>query len=302
MYDVIIVGGGTAGLSAAIYTSRAGKSTLLFEKQNCGGQIVNSPEVENYPGIGHISGSDFSYALYEQAKKFGTDMKFEEVDSIGVGDGMKLVSTKKGAFRARSVIIASGAQRRRLGLHNEVEFVGKGISYCATCDGPFFRGKTVAVVGGGNTALDDALYLSEICETVYLIHRRNEFRGNSSTLEKLSQKQNVRIVLNSVVTAVHGTVSVNAITVGSTVGAPDKEIKLNGVFVAIGSDPDTKPFADIIKVDPDGYFDSPESCVTSTPGIFVAGDCRRKKVRQLATAAADGVVAATAAVEYLEKF
>lgn len=303
MYDIIIIGGGPAGLSAAIYSARAGKSTLLIEKNVCGGQIVNSPKVENYPGIPNVSGYELSAALYEQAKSFGCEMHFDEVLEIRTSGRVKYVRTSQREYEAAAVIVATGAVSRRLGIDREAELIGRGVSYCATCDGSFFRGKSVAVVGGGNTALDDALYLSELCKEVILIHRRDEFRGNPLTLEKLRSRENVKIMTGYVVTALGGSPRLEYIDIAPTKGDGNtvKTIPVNGIFVAVGTVPDTKNFSELIDSDEAGYFLANESCITNLPGVFVAGDCRAKEVRQLATAASDGVVAALAAIAYIAK-
>lgn len=303
MYDIVIVGGGTAGLSAAVYASRAGKKVLLLEKKACGGQILNSPRIENYPAIRQISGFDFATALYEQAKAFGTDMKFEEVDSLGTGDRVKIVATRSAAYKTKTVILACGASARKLELSGEEKFIGHGVSYCAECDGAFFKGKTVAVAGGGDTALDEAALLSEICLRVYLIHRRSTFRGNPRTLEKLRQKGNVEIITNTVVSGLYGDRALKSIRL-SDAGSTEilRDLAVEGLFVAIGQVPDTKAFRDFVQTDEAGYFEAGEDCETNVPGIFAAGDCRHKRIRQLSTAASDGVTAALGAIEYIRLF
>mgnify|MGYP004502909449 FL=1 len=306
MYDIIIVGAGTAGLSAAIYGVRAGKSVLVLEQKSYGGQIVNSPEVENYPGIAKISGFAFAQNLYDQAIGLGAEYKQEKVIRIESCDGqIKAVFVKnhdgtEKQYEARSVILATGAKNRPLGVEREEALVGAGVSYCATCDGMFFRGREVAVVGGGNTALEDALFLSGYCSKVYVIHRREEFRGEDKLVRSLQEKENVVFVLNSVVAGLIGTTMLTALKIRNVKTKEEEEFPVAGVFVAIGQMPDNEAFADYVALDDKGYIKASEDCKTNTPGIYTAGDCRTKTVRQLATAAADGAVAALAACEYIE--
>ncbi len=300
MTDVIIVGAGTAGLTAAIYALRAGRSALLFEQTAYGGQIINTPDIENYPGIAHISGFDFATGLYEQAAAFGAELKYEKVLAVEDLGGYKRVTTSGGTYEAKAVILATGAKNRPMGLDRETELVGKGVSYCATCDGMFFRGKTVAVFGGGNTALEDALYLADICEKVYLIHRRDAFRGDAKDVEALRAKANVEFVLNANVTALIGEPKLSAIEVTDKNSGKTRTIEVSGLFVAIGQIPDNAAFAEIAALDEKGYIAAGEDCLTKTPGVFTAGDCRTKEVRQLTTAAADGAAAAHAAIAYLQ--
>lgn len=307
MYDIIIVGAGTAGLSAAIYGVRAGKSVLVLEQKAFGGQIVNSPEVENYPGIAQISGFEFAKNLYEQAINLGAEYKQEKVFRIGEAQqgAAKCVYTKSGAageevcYETKTVILATGAKNRPLGVEREQELIGAGVSYCATCDGMFFRERDVAVVGGGNTALEDALFLSNYCHKVYVIHRRDALRGEGRLEDALHQKENVEFIWNSVVTELLGEPMLTALKIQDVVTKQFRELAVSGVFIAIGQMPDNEPFADYVKLDAKGYIQAAEDCNTETPGIYVAGDCRTKSVRQLATAAADGAVAALAACEYI---
>ena len=299
-YDILIVGGGTAGMTAGIYGARAGKKVLVLEELICGGQIVNAAEVENYPGIPKVSGADFSAALFEQASSAGAEFDFRSADAIRREEDHFLVETPDGPLTAKTVILATGAKNRPLGVEREEALTGRGVSYCATCDGAFYRGKTVAVVGGGNTALDDALVLSELAAKVYLIHRRDEFRGEKGTLELIESKENVTVLRSSVVTALQGEKKLSGITVKDLKTGSEEELPVDGLFVAVGQMPQNDRFSDLVELE-NGYIKAGEDCRTSCPGIFAAGDCRTKAVRQLATAAGDGAVAALAALEYLQK-
>ncbi|MBR6173494.1 MAG: thioredoxin-disulfide reductase [Eubacterium sp.] len=300
MADVIIIGAGPAGLSAAIYVQRAGKTALVLEAFTYGGQIVNTPEVENYPGIAKISGFDFATALYEQATALGAEIVFDRAETLETDGEMKKVTTTGGVeYKARAVILATGAKNRHLGIGREEELTGRGVSYCATCDGAFFKGKPVAVNGGGNTALEDALFLSNYCSKVTIIHRREGFRGEPAILETLRNKENVEFVLNATVTALIGEPKLSAVEVTDKLSGEKKEIPVDGLFIAIGQEPDNRAFADLVELDGAGYIAAGEDCRTKTPGIFTAGDCRTKTVRQLTTAASDGAVAALAACQYL---
>ncbi len=300
MYDLIIIGAGTAGLSAAVYGCRAGKKVLVLEENYYGGQIVNTPHIENYPGIKQISGFDFAKALYDQAVELGADIIFQKVQFVKNTETGKIVVTNEEEYPCKSIILATGAKHRTLGLEKERELTGKGISYCATCDGAFFRGKTVAVFGGGNTALTDALYLAEGCKTVYLIHRRNEYRAEAGIQEKIKQKENIIPILESKVVGLTGDESLTGIVIEHVTTKDQKEISVDGLFIAIGYAPDNKRFEDMVTLDDYGYIVAGEDCKTSMGGVFAAGDCRTKQVRQLTTAAADGAVAALAACEYMD--
>ncbi len=300
MHDIVIVGAGVAGLSAAIYGLRAGKSVLLFEEKTYGGQIINTPEIENYPGIKKVSGFEFATNLYEQATELGAEVKYEKVLGVIDNSDKKIVKTDSGEYETKAVILATGAKNRPLGIDREQELIGAGVSYCATCDGAFFRGKDVAVVGGGNTALEDAQFLSNYCNKVYVIHRRDSFRGETKHVDVLKSKPNVEFVLDSNVTKLIGEERLEAIEVSNKKTGDKQEISVAGVFVAIGQMPDNEAFDELVATDDYGYIEAGEDCKTGTEGIYVAGDCRTKTVRQLTTAAADGAVAALAACEYLQ--
>ncbi len=301
MYDVIVIGAGTAGMTAGIYARRAGKTVLIIEEKNYGGQIINTPEVENYPGISKVSGFTFANNLYNQTRELGAEFKFEEVIKIQNNSGYKVVVTNKTKYQGKTVIIATGAKNRPLGVNNEDKLTGAGVSYCATCDGAFFRGKDVAVVGGGNTALEDALFLSDYCNLVYVVHRRNEFRGEKGLTDILKEKGNVKFVFDSVVRSIKGEQSVEGLEILNVKKNTLSEIKVQGAFIAIGQMPDNEKFSDMVELDGKGYIKADETCTTNTEGVFVAGDCRTKQVRQLTTAASDGAVAALAACSYINK-
>ena len=298
MAKIIIVGAGPAGLTAAIYARRAAKEVLVLEAMSYGGQIINTPDIENYPVEAHISGFDFATKLYKQAKDLGAEIRFEKVVEIRDEGRVKKVVTPKHEYEAQAVILATGSENRKLGVANEEKLVGRGVSYCATCDGAFYKGKTVAVVGGGNTALEDALYLSDLCEKVYLIHRRDAFRGEEANSARLSERKNVEFVLNSTVAELLFDKKLEGVVVKNKDGS-EKTLSVSGLFVAVGRVPENQNFASLVELDEAGYAVSGENCRTKTPGVFVAGDNRRKEVRQLVTAAADGAVAATEAVKYL---
>ncbi|MBQ9684978.1 MAG: FAD-dependent oxidoreductase [Oscillospiraceae bacterium] len=299
LYDIIIIGGGPAGLTAATYARRAGKSVLVIEKNAFGGQITWSPRVENFPGFVSISGTELGDKLLEQAMEQGAEVELEEVTAMREADGVKTVVCESGAaFQGRALIVAVGARPRMLGLAREEALVGSGVCYCAVCDGAFYKGQDVAVNGGGNSALQDALLLSETCRKVYLIHRRDSFRGEQKLVEALEKKENVEFVLGATVTELLGDGELTGIAV--TQNGQRREISLGGLFVAIGHAPDNGTYADFMELDRAGYAAAGEDCRTRTPGVFVAGDCRTKSVRQLTTAVADGAVAALAACDWLD--
>lgn len=301
MYDLIIIGAGTAGMTAAIYGRRAAKTVLLLEEKVYGGQILSAVKVENYPGILQISGYDFAENLHQQALALGAEFRYEKAEKIQDMGKEKEVITSRNRYRAGAVILATGAKNRHLGVDREEELTGKGVSYCATCDGAFYRRKETAVVGGGNTALEDAGFLSGYCKTVYVIHRRKEFRGEARLLEALQKKENVRFLVDSQVVALEGEDRLSAVIVQKTDTEETRRLPVEGLFIAVGQAPDHQAFSDLVDLDGYGYIQAAEDCRTRTPGIFAAGDGRTKEVRQLATAAADGAAAALAACGYLEE-
>ncbi len=298
-YDIVIVGAGTAGLTAAVYALRAGKSVLVTEGEAFGGQITSSPRVENYPGIASISGNEFADSLVSQAIALGADVEFEKVEKI-IDGTQKTVITDSNSYSCKCVIIATGAKHRPLGIDREEEFSGMGVSYCAVCDGAFYKGREVAVVGGGDSALQSAIFLSAYCSKVTLIHRRNEFRGEKALVDTLNSKDNVSMLLESEVAELVGDAELKAVKV-KTGSGEIKELPVSGLFVAVGQMPDNKAFADVVNLDGSGYIIADEDCETGAAGIYTAGDCRTKQVRQLTTAAADGAVAALAACKYIDR-
>ena len=298
VYDIIIIGGGPAGLTAALYAKRANKSALIIEKATYGGQITFSPKVENIPGFTAVSGNEFAEKLVEQVVEQGAELEFCEVLSIEDGD-VKTVRTDGGDFQAKAVVIATGAKHRRLNLEGEEKFIGDGISFCAVCDGAFYKDKTVGVVGGGNSALQEAILLSDLCKKVYVIQNLDRLTGESKLCEQLYAKTNVEIMLSSVVTAYVGDAQFEGVVVLSTAGE-ERKIDLDGLFVAIGLIPQNSAFKNVLSLNDYGYAVAGEDCLTVSKGVFVAGDCRTKKIRQVATAMADGAVAALAACDYVD--
>lgn len=300
MYDIIVIGGGPAGLTAALYARRASKTVLVIEKETFGGQITHSPKVENIPGFLSLSGNEFAEKLVEQVMAQGAEIECAEVAGVSVGEGgVKTVSTDSGDFEAYAVIIATGARHRLLGLEREEQFIGEGISFCAVCDGAFYEGKTVAVIGGGNSALQEALMLSELAKKVYLVQNLDFLTGEKRLAENVYAKENIEVILGTVVDKLLGDAAFEGITMKKADGACS-DLALDGMFIAIGLVPQNEPFADLIALDERGYAKVSEDARTDKEGIFVAGDCRTKKIRQVATAAADGAVAALAACDYVE--
>ena len=300
MYDIIIIGGGPAGLTAAVYARRAGKSVLVLEKAALGGQITWSPKVENFPSVVSISGTELGDRMAEQALAQGAEVEVEEVVGIDDCGEYRRVRCDFGAeYEGRAIIIATGAKPRMLGVEREEELVGAGVGYCAVCDGAFFKGMPVAVNGGGNSALQDAMLLSETCSRVYLIHRRDSFRGEERLVEALREKGNVEFVLGARITKLLGEDELHGVVVEQD--GREREIAVDGLFVAIGHEPDVGTFSSLIELDERGYAAAGEDCLTRSEGVFVAGDCRAKRVHQLTTAVADGAVAALAACAWLDR-
>lgn len=293
MNDIIIIGAGPAGMTSAIYAKRAGYNPLVLEKNTYGGQIINSSEVANYPGIKKIDGYTFATKIYEQLKELEIEVKHEEVINIKKNDKTINVITNKNEYECKSVIIATGLTKRKLNIENEEKLIGKGISYCATCDGAFFKGDDVAVVGGGNTALEDAIFLSNYCKHVYLINRTENFKAEKSLLDSFKQKNNTEIITSANIKKLVGTEKLEKIELDN-----GKILNISGLFIAIGQIPNCN--FDIIEKE-NGFIKSNEECTTNIPGIFVAGDIRNKSVRQIVTSVSDGAVAAINAVKYIEK-
>ena len=300
MYDIIIVGAGPAGLTAALYALRANKKVLIFEAKAVGGQILYATNVENYPGIEKISGEEYSKNLYNQVKNLGAEFKYETVIRI---DENRVVYTNNPendiTYEAKAVIIATGVENRKLNIEGEKDYLGKGVSYCATCDGPFFKNKEVAIVGGGNTALEDAVYLSGIAKKVYLIHRRDSFRGEDMYLKELKKTPNVEFILNSNVTKINGKDNLESLEITNT-NEEVSTLKVDGLFVAVGQSPRNEIFNNVVDIDERGYIISEDGVHTKTEHIYVAGDAREKDLRQLTTAVSDGSIAATVAIREMK--
>ncbi len=300
MYDIIVIGAGPAGLTAALYALRADKSVLILEKGTFGGQITYSPQIENYPGFAQMSGNEFAEKLIDQVLSQGAELEMENAIAIRDNGATKTVVTEDGEHEAKAVIIATGVKHRHIGLPNENELVGAGVSYCAVCDGAFFKGQTVAVLGGGNSALQEAVLLSEGCEKVYVVQNLDYFTGEARLVEKLKTKANVEFIMGTVISALNGEKELESITLRREADGSETELRVNGLFVAIGLVPENDAFSEIAGLNEWGYINSDESCITKTAGVFVAGDCRQKQIRQITTATADGSVAALAACRYID--
>lgn len=297
-YDVAIIGGGPAGLTAGIYASRAGLKTVLFEKMTFGGQSSYTNEIENFPGFGTISGFELASKMHEQAKKCGVEFLMQEVVSISAENEEKIIKTKKLEYIAKVIIIATGASPRFLELENEQKFIGAGVSYCATCDGAFFKNKVVSVVGGGNTALGDALYLANFASTVNLIHRRDEFRGNKILAEKVKNNSKIKIFYDNTISKIQGSEKLESLEIKNTKTNDLETINTDGLFVAVGQKPINALLSGIDQ-DEKGYVITNEKMETNIKGIFVVGDVRKKELRQIVTACADGAIAGENAGIYI---
>jgi thioredoxin reductase (NADPH) len=301
MKDIIIIGAGPAGMTAALYALRADKSVLLLEKENFGGQITFSPRLENYPTIMEISGSEFANLLLEQVIAHGAEIELAEATEIKDMGDYKTVCTEYGDFDGKTVIIATGSKHRHLGLEGEEELIGSGISFCAVCDGSFFADKCVAVIGGGNTALQEAVMLSDICKKVTVIQNLSFMTGEKRLLSILESKPNVEMIFNTVVSGLESSNGeLCAINIKNTESNEERRFELDGMFVAIGQAPENEAFRSISALNEYGYIIADENCLTDTAGVFVAGDCRTKRVRQVTTASADGAIAALAACRYID--
>ena len=302
MYDIIIVGGGPAGLTAAIYGLRAGKSVLVIEKNGFGGQIAFSPKVENIPGTKVISGAEFADHLTEQVMNLGADVELENVIAVEPGETVTVRTEEGSAFEGKTAILAVGVKHRMLGLPGEEELIGNGISFCAVCDGAFYAGQDVAMIGGGNSALQEALLLAEVCRSVTIVQNLAFFTGEQKLADALSQKDNVKVLFSTVVSEYETeNGKLTGLKLHNEESGEESEIRVDGAFLAVGLMPENEPFAALENLNAWGYFDTDESCTTQTAGIFVAGDCRSKRIRQVVTASADGAIAAMAACHYIDR-
>lgn len=301
MYDTIIIGGGPAGLTAAIYSARARLNTLLVEKTFPGGLMMISEYIENYPGFaGGVSGPDLCNAMRDQVDKFGAAIQLSEINSVDLTGLDKIVRTSAGELRAKTIILALGAKHRRLGVPGESEFQGRGVSYCATCDGPFFKGKKLAVIGGGDTAVEDSCYLTRFADDVTIIHRRDKFRAAKMLQERALSNPRIKVMWDSVVEEINGNPVVNQLMVKNLKTNKLSNLAIDGVFVLIGQDPDTMFIKDQVKLDEFGYIPTDSEMRTNLPGVYAAGDVRQKSFRQIVTACADGAIAANSAEKYIE--
>lgn len=304
MVDLIIIGGGPAGLSASIYALRAKKSVLLIERMGLGGQVAMTTTIENYPGFELITGVELAEKMYSQAEKLGLKTTYSDVLEYDISGDIKRVKTHEGEFEAKAILLCLGASARQLDVKNEKKFAGRGISYCATCDGNFYRGKAVAVVGGGDCSIDETLYLSNIVDKIYLIHRGNKFKNENVDFQEIvnmSKQANpkVEILTNTIIQEVKGENKVQSIIVKNLTNKTEREINLDGIFVAIGRKPDTSLLKGIVNMDENGYILTDESMKTNVAGVYAAGDVRKKQLKQIVTACADGAIAVASMIPYL---
>ncbi len=301
VYDIAVVGSGPAGLTAALYARRAGKSVIVIEKENFGGQITFSPKIENYPTAMEISGAEFAEKLMTQAEAHGTVLEMDNITAVTKDAEGFTLTGEYGSYQAKSVILATGSKHRTLGLPHEAELTGHGVCYCAVCDGAFFRDQDVAVIGGGNTALQDAVFLSDICTSVTIVQNLPELTGDPVLQARVSKLENVSVICNATVDALLGEGKLTGIRILKGADKTPEVLSVTGMFAAIGQQPENGAFAEFAALDPAGYIISDENCRTGTEGIFVAGDCRTKAIRQVVTATADGASAALAACRYLDR-
>lgn len=304
LYDILIIGGGPAGLTAALFACRAGKKVVIIERTFIGGQIAPVLNVENIPGFISVNGADFSNIMHEQVKRLGAETVFADVLKYDIKDKIKTVETTKGTYSGKTIILAMGASNKQLNLDGEKKFIGRGISYCASCDGNFFKGKNVAVVGGGNSSVEDALYLADVAEKVFLIHRRDEFRADKISVNKiysLADSGKIELVLNAEIIEIKGNEKLEGLKVKNKLTEKINDLQVSALFVAVGRKPDTDMLADLVNLDENGYILANQNMETNIPGVYAAGDVVKKKLRQIVTACSDGAIAAVMINEYLNK-
>ncbi len=301
IYDIMIIGAGPAGLTAGIYAARAGLNAVIFEKAFAGGQVTKTDLVENYPGISSITGIDFAMQMQAHAEEAGATIMTVDIDHVDFSGSVKKVIAEDAVYEGKTVILAMGAQPRKLDLESELRLAGRGVSYCATCDGAFFRGKDVAVIGGGDTAAEDALYLANIVNKVYMVHRRDALRAEQYLADRIEKTGNIEMVWNSTLSEITGENLVDGINVLDKNTQTMRHIPVSGTFIAVGMVPESAIVQGHVKIDEQGYVVAGETCETSVPGVFAAGDLRGKKLRQIVTATADGAAAVAAVEEYLNK-
>lgn len=301
MLDIVVIGSGPAGLTAAIYARRAGKKVLIIEKESFGGQMTHSPKIENYPGLPALSGNELAEKMMEQALGFGAEIELDEIISIRNSLKSKSIVSESAEYFCKAIIIAAGSKHRTLELPREEEFVGNGISYCALCDGAFYKGKKIAVIGGGNTALQEAVLLSDVAEKVTIVQNLNELTGERTMIDIVENKPNIEILTDTIVTGLNGRNQLDSIQLENSEHGDRRDFPVDGIFVAIGQKPDNEAFRELCELDERGFIIAGEDCTTKTPGVFAAGDCRTKGIRQVATAVGDGAIAALAACRYIDR-